>query len=263
MKRIILAATSALALGFSAPLAAQETEPAPDEMEAVMAQLAGMFPAEPLTAEEEARLPQATRIVALMIPEGSLAEMMGSMFDEMIGPIMAIEGGISSSTVAKGIGVESYMLGLTPDQSAEAAAIFDPAWAERRERETAIFPEIMANIMTVMEPSMRKAMSELYAINFTETELNDIESFFSTESGASFARKSFTMSSDPRILSATMESMPAIMGSFADMEAQMEEASADLPAVRSFAELSAEEQAEVARITGYSPDEIKFNLGIE
>ncbi len=257
MKRTILAAASALALGFSSPALAQGSDPSAAEVEAVMAQLSGMFAAEPLTEDQESRLPQATRIVSLMIPEGSLAELMGSMFDELIGPMMQIEGGASSTTVAEGIGVEPYELQLTDEQAAEAASIFDTAWAERRDREAEVFPKIMANMMGVMEPGMRKAMSELYAINFTQQELDDIEAFFTTESGASFARKSFTMSSDPRIVAATMESMPAILQSFTEMEAQMTQATADLPPVRAFADLSAAEQAQVAEITGYTTKEIK------
>ena len=46
---------------------------------------------------------QATRIIARMIPEGTLPEMMGSMFDEMLGPMMELTGGASAQTIAEGI----------------------------------------------------------------------------------------------------------------------------------------------------------------
>ncbi len=48
---------------------------------------------------------------------------------------------------------------------------------------------------------------------FDGTELNDIEAFFLTPSGSSFARdKSFAMSSDPRIIGASMDSHAADYG---------------------------------------------------
>ncbi|MEM1195410.1 MAG: DUF2059 domain-containing protein [Pseudomonadota bacterium] len=252
---------SALALANAAPAAAQEKEPGPEEMEQMVAQLAQAFPVEPLSDEQTDRLPQAQRIIAKMIPEGTLGEMMGSMFDQIMGPIMAVSGGAPSSAVGKGIGVPPGQLDLDEESAAQVASIFDPAFAERSEREAEIFPQLMTDMMTVMEPTMRKAMSELYAINFTQIELDDIEAFYNTPSGASFARKSFTMSSDPRVIAASMEALPQMMASIGDMERRMQEAVADLPEARGYFDLSEEEKARVAELTGFSQDEIENNLG--
>lgn len=263
IRRSIFAATTALAALtlVPQPLAAQERASEAEEMDQAMAMLGQMFPAEPLTAEEQARLPQAQRIVALMIPEGTLSEMMGSMFDNMLGPLLAAVDAPAKGTVTRATGISDSALDLTPEQAAQLAALFDPAYAERHEREKALFPAMMRDMMTAMEPTMRKAMSELYAIHFSNTELDGIESFFLTDIGAAYARKSFTMSSDPRIIGATMEAMPQMMGAFADLERKMAEATADLPAPRSFADLSAAEQGEVAAATGYSVDEIAAMAG--
>ena len=232
----------------------------PDEMAQAMAMFGAMFPAEPLTAEQEARLPQAQRIIGQMIPDGTLSEMMGSMFDKMLGPIMQMSGSPATTTVTTATGLTTYDLDLTPEQTEELAGLFDPAWAVRQEREMAMFPGMMAVMMDAMEPGMRKAMAELYAINFNQTELAEIEAFFLTETGASYARKSFTMSSDPRILSATMEAMPAMMETIGSLEQKLAEATADLPAKRSFADLTPAEQAKVAELTGYAVEEIEGNL---
>lgn len=271
--RVLLVSCASLTL-FAAPasLAAQdappplviaERQPAQSgqaEMDQAMAMLGAMFPVEPLTAEQEARLPQATRIIARMIPDGTMGEMMGSMFDKMLGPIMAATDAPAAATVQKGIGVSPAMIGLSDEQTAEIAALLDPAYAERHSRELAIMPALMRDMMTVMEPTMRKAMSELYSIHFSQKELDDIEAFFQTETGTAYARKSFAMSSDPRVLGATMESLPQLMGTFADMEQKMAAASADLPPKRSFEDLSRAEQSQVAKLTGYSVAEIRKQL---
>ena len=263
----------AAAAGFAAltlapqPLAAQDDAQdaaAPsaeaDEMQQAMEMLGAMFPAEPLTADQEARLPQAQRIIARMIPEGTLSEMMGSMFDKMLGPLMQMGGTAATSTVTEATGVSALDLDLEPEQVEELAGLFDPAWAVRQEREMAMFPDMMAQMMDAMEPGMRKAMAELYAINFNPTELNEIEAFFLTETGTSYARKSFTMSSDPRVISATMEAMPAMMETIGALEQTFAEATADLPSKRGFADLTAAEKAKVAELTGYAVEEIEANL---
>lgn len=265
-RRIFTASAALAALALAAqPLAAQDPAPEAsqseaDEMQQAMAMLSGMFPAEPLTPEQEARLPQAQRIIAALIPEGTLAEMMGGMFDKITGPIMGMAGPNSIGTVTQATGLSTFELDLSTEQSDELAQLFDPAWAERQRREMALMPSLMGDMMNLMEPGMRKAMSELYAINFNQAELDGIEAFFRTEIGATYARKSFTMASDPRILGASMEAMPQIMGSLAGMEQKMAEASADLPPKRSFAELSAKEKARVAELTGLSVEDIEARL---
>lgn len=254
---VLAAPLPALAQAETTPSAEQAEA---DEMQQAIAMLGAMFPAEPLSAEQEARLPQAQRIIARMIPEGTLAEMMGSMFDKMLGPVMQMGESPAIGTVSKAIGLSARELDLTAEQSEELAGIFDPAWAERQKREIAMFPGMMTDMMNAMEPGMRKAMAELYAINFSPTELAEIEAFFLTETGASYARKSFTMSSDPRIISATMDAVPAMMGTIGALEQKLSDATADLPAQRGFADLSGAEQARVAALTGYAVEDIKANL---
>jgi hypothetical protein len=261
MKRFgfLLAPLAGLSL-LSAPaaLAAQEDNPPTQaEMEQAMALFGDMFPVEPLTPEQEARLPQAQRIIARMIPDGTMAEMMGTMFDKMLGPMLAAAEAPAMDAVTKGTGIAAAGLDLTPERAAEIAVLFDPAYAERHEREKALFPALMRDMMSAMEPMMRKAMSELYAIHFSATELDGIEAFFQSDIGTSYARKSFSLASDPRVMGATMQAMPELMFLFSEMERKMVEASADLPPRRSFADLSAAEKKRVADAMGYSVAELE------
>lgn len=277
VRKILWAQLSGVMLLAATPVAAQDEDaPIPTQMSATtetdaagegeanpFAMLGAMFAAEPLTPEQEARLPQATAIIAKIIPDGSMAEMMGSMFDKFMAPMGELAKASAASRAAKGIGLSEYDLELTEDQAREIADMFDPAFEEREAREMALVPEMMKTMMTAMEPPMRKAMAELYAIHFDEAELADIDAFFSTPSGASYARKSFTMASDPRIVAATFEAMPAIMGPIGDMEARLAEATADLPPERAFAELTSAERARITALTGFSAEEIEQLLAAQ
>ena len=263
-KRTLLACVTGLALAFSAPLVAQDDQDdlaaSQAELEQAIGAMAQMFPKEPLTPEQEARLPAAQRIVALMIPEGTMGDIMGKMIDDIVRPMMQFGGAQAKSTLARNIGVSPFEIDLSDEDSAALARLFDPAWAERQEREFAVFPEMMRQMLTLMEPGLRKALSEAYAVRFTEGELADIAAFFSTETGAKYARESFAMASDPRMMGASMEALPAMMGAMGDMEAKVAQATADLPPTRAWDELSSAERERVIAATGFTDAEIRASL---
>lgn len=275
MMRKISITGAALALMVATPaLAAQDQADAMDagavdasapasadaELAAITEMFSGMFTAEPLTPEQEARLPAAQQLIAKVIPEGTMAEMMDEMFDGLLGPIMAEAPNGAATLVARQIGTVPYALELEEDKAAELAKLFDPVWAERQQREMALLPEMMKDMVTLLEPGMRKTMAELYAIRFSDGELTEIDTFFSTGTGGKYARESFLMASDPRIMASTMEALPALMGSNGDIEKRMADSVADLPPVRSFADLSPAERARVAEVTGFSVEQIEASL---
>ncbi len=270
------------ALLFTAPLSAQDaTETgvsqdaaierqdvgAPDgggdadtvEMEAAMSALRTMFPVEPLTSEQQARLPQARRIVGLIIPEGTLGEMMGGMFDKLLTPLQQIANTPTTQVKIK-LGPFDGAAELGEAEAREIMAILDPAYQQRSAIMAEQMPLMMRGMMDALEPAMRKAMADAYAIHFDGTELDDIEAFFSTPSGANYARKSFTMSSDPRIVGASMEAMPQIMEQVMAMTARMEAATADLPPEKAWADLTTGERARLRRISGLSDAELSDAL---
>ena len=246
MRKLIWVAAAALALGGAAPAIAQE-EPAEED---VFGAMMSMFAPPALTPEQEARVPAAQAIVAKILPPGTMGEMMNSMFSGVLGPLMDIGAQRSSAEAAKKLGLDPLDLELDTEQSAEVLALLDPAWKDREERTLAATKVAMTKLMTAMEPAMRDAMAQLYAMNFSEGELIDIDAFFSTPSGAAYARKSFAMASDPRMTGAVMQAMPEMMGSFAEMEADMAAAVADLPPVRTFADLDAAQLARLSELTG-------------
>lgn len=270
MMRAISGSCAGLALMLATPaLGAQDDADAaaPSGADADFAAMtemfSGLFTTEPLTPEQETRLPAAERLISKIIPAGTMGEMIDTMMGGVLGPLMAAAPSGATTTLAKQIGIEPYELDLTEEQAGELATLFDPAWEERQQREMAMVPAMMKDMVTLIEPGMRKAMSELYAIRFSSGELAEIDAFFSTDTGSKYARESFLMASDPRIMASTMEAMPALMGSIGDMDARMKQQMADLPAARSFAALTPAERAAVAAMTGLSVEEIEAGLAAQ
>lgn len=253
MRRIVATLAGVLALTVQ-PAPALAQQPPRDDMAGFAALMGGMFEAEPLTSEQQARLPAATALIERIIPPGTMGELMDGMMGGILGPLTQFGSDDPASAVAEVLGMATFDLNLTPEQAEEAALLLDPAWQERRRRQAEAMPAMMSQMMTAIEPAMKSAMAELYAIYFTEAELADIDAFFRTPSGAAYARKSFSMSADPRLAGAMMQAMPAMFEQVGAMEAQMAAATADLPARRSFDQLSKPQRARLAALTGLDED---------
>lgn len=254
MKRLVLALTPLAAFALPAPAVAQDGPG--EDVAGMMNMLGGMFPSEPLTAEEEARLPAATALVEKIVPPGTMGEMMGGMFDSMLGPLMQMGAADPVAALAETLGAESWQFDLDEEEAKAALAIIDPDWQERRRLEAEVFPQMINAMMVAMEPSVKSAMAQMYAVYFDDQELADIDAFFSTASGAAYARKSFAMSSDPRMMGAMMQVMPIVMESLGDIENQMMLATINLPNPRSFGELSAEQRKQLQVLLGLNEDEL-------
>ncbi|OYX64630.1 MAG: hypothetical protein B7Y88_11065 [Sphingomonadales bacterium 32-64-17] len=247
------------ALALPAPALGQPANP---DVTAERAEALGeMFPVEPLTPEQEARLPAATALVEKIIPPGTMGEMVTGMFDGFLSPIRAIEGNEGKPPLAKLLGVSRGQLAsVGGEAAARAATMLDPDWQLREEREAEAMPRAMNAMMSALEPAIKSAMAEMYAIHFDADELRDIDVFFSTESGAAYARKSFVMTADPRFAGVMMEAMPEMMAGVANMQAELQAATADLATPRSWYELEPAEQDKLAGMLGMSREELEASM---
>lgn len=267
MRKTIFAAAALSLTSMPAPALAQDegvknTAPSrkePSEAD-VAAMMRAMFPVEPLTAEQQARVPQAQAVIDKMMPPGTLQQVAGGMFDKMMNPLMAMAATADSSAVASELAIEDEDFAIDDADAVRVAEILDPVREERIRVVTEATQRAMGTAMTAMEPAMRKGMAEAYAATFTTGELTAIDAFFTTPEGASFARKSYSLASDPRIMGAAMEGLPAMMGQMKAMEADMQAADAKLPRRRTYADLSAAERTELAKLTGLTQDAIRDGM---
>ena len=277
IKRAIFAAPL-FALMATGPLAAQD-EDAPsaewsegDEVEAVegdptaammggMAAMFGeMFKVDPLTAEQEARMPLAEGLATQIMPDGVMAEMMQSMMSDLMGPLMDMGPSPAKMSVLTGLGGIAYEADLSDEQLEELATIIDPAWKQRAEREKQAIPNVMAEVATLMEPGIRKAIAEIFAINYETEELAELQSFFATETGSKFASQSYKMATDPRILGASFQAAPELIAKMGQIKSIMEEASEGLAEKKAFADLSAAEKSRISKLTGMTVADIEASM---
>ena len=270
MKKIGMSlALGVLSLTLSAPAMAQdielgeiegevaiddaETDGAMDEA-AVLAMMSGLFQAEPLTAEQEARLPAATAIVATMMPEGFYGELMRDMMEKTMRPMMAMFSEPDFILASRLTLDEAAIAELGDAEKKELLTMLDPAWDQRAETMVNAMVANMGGAYAAVEPPVRAGLAKAYAVRFDEAQLADISSFFATPTGGEFARQSMALFADPQVMGATMEAMPEMIGSFTEMETSMEAALESLPAERDYADLSAAQRARMADLLGVEPD---------
>lgn len=226
----------------------------------IAAAMAELFKAEPLTAEQEARLPLARQVVGAMTPEGFYADIMDEMMSGMLQPLFDMVGdeGIAEEVLEQQVGLTpEEQANLSEEARAQAVSLLDPAAKERAGAVMSATTKLMRDLSREIEAPFRDGLSRAFAVRFSDAELRDVQGFFATPSGASFARQSVALYSDPQVMGAMMSVMPKVMENVPQMMEGVERATANLPKQRSYADLSAAQRQQLARLLGMSDGELR------
>ena len=265
MKGLFRVALPALiALTAPAAVCAQEASDSVEvEADAMLGEMFGGFEAEPLSAEEEARLPSAERVASAMMPPGFYGTMMESMLDDMLGPMFA--GFLTPELILVGqLGASSEAIEVLSDEEAEELArLIDPAYDRRVEVMLNVVGSMMRDVGQTVEQPLREGYARAFAKRFDRTQLSEIETFFATPTGGTFASELMALFSDPQVMSSMMGTMPAMFEAMGDMEAVMTEAMESLPAERSYADLEAAERTRLTTALGLTDSELEAALTTE
>ncbi|MEL6486278.1 MAG: hypothetical protein AAFQ13_03920 [Pseudomonadota bacterium] len=263
MKRTIATAVSAATLCFAAPLSAQgETAPSDAEVQQELDALGGLFgdifgTADPLTAEQEARVPAAQSVVLKLFPEGTYAKMMNETLAPMMDGIMGNIVGTPAIALMELTGLPpSALSDIDEGKLAEAVALLDPNAAERNAEIGRVTLEMVSGIVAKIEPSYRAGLTRAYAVRFNETELADLDAYFATPVGSKYAGESFLIFADPQVMSAMNEIMPAMMETMPMMMGDIGALAEKYPKGRTFSQLSSQEQDQLAVLLGTTLEEL-------
>ena len=261
MKKIVNAMAAA-ALVCAVPAAAQEdlehseSAMSPGELDEFAGMMAGLFHTEPLTEEQNARLPAAQAVVGEMMPDGFYGEMMAGMMDKMLRPMLTMfsqpEFVLGARLTVDAEAIEA----LEEAEQAELTAMLDPAYQARGDAMVAVLTSRMGGMFTAMEGPMREGLSKAYAVRFDDAQLADIAAFFATPTGGEYARESMALFADPQVMQASMQALPAMMSGFGDIESAMREAMTALPAERGYDDLTEAQRKRMAELLDVDPAQL-------
>ncbi|MEC8771489.1 MAG: DUF2059 domain-containing protein [Pseudomonadota bacterium] len=261
MKKIVNAMAAA-ALVCAVPAAAQEdpehsqSAMSPGELDEFAGMMASLFQTEPLTEEQNARLPAAQAVVGEMMPDGFYGEMMAGMMDKMLRPMLTM---FSQPEFVLGarLAVDAETIeALEEAEQAELTAMLDPAYQARGDAMVAVLTSRMGGMFTAMEGPMREGLSKAYAVRFDDAQLADIAAFFATPTGGEYARESMALFADPQVMQASMQALPAMMSGFGDIESAMREAMTALPAERGYDDLTEAQRKRMAELLDVDPAQL-------
>ena len=235
-------------------MAATQFIPATNALAAAPETAAQLAESAPIAPERLA----AARITAnAVFPAGTYARMMNGTMDKMMDSIMnsmakmplkelAGVGGASEATLAK-------MSNATMQQIMD---IYDPAYRQRTQILTHTMMNEMVTLMTGFEPQIRDGLAQAYARRFDAAQLAQLNAFFATPTGKAYATDSNLMMTSPEVMSTMADIMPALMKQMPAIIEKVKTASADLPPVRTFAQLSDSDKTKLAGLLGVSREEL-------
>ncbi len=269
-KKWIAAPLGALALALTTPALAQdepvaERDAAAADRKAMSAMMAGMgevmggmFPEpEPLTAEQTARLPIAMKLVEQMIPPGTYQQLMDKMMAPMMDGIMGGMGQMPMATLLAYSNLDSEEVENLGDTTlSEIMAIVDPAFEERNAIISEATVGMIGRMMTKVEPLYKDGLGRAYASRFDKAELAEIGGFFATSVGSKYAGESILIYADPQVMGAMQQAMPLMFEELPLMMEEMADKTANLPAVRSESDLTAEDRTRLAELLGIQSSEL-------
>ena len=249
---IWLASTIALTLVAAPSLGAAQPKPTPDPSEAAVA-------SDVDTAVDPARLAAAQALVDQIAPPGFYARMMDQSLKGVMSTMMnQVIDNMSQMSLRDLVAVA----GLKPEtvtklgkgSLGEIMAIMDPSFKAR----TAAFLDEMTPMVMKMaadfEPDFRVGLTQAYARHFTQDQLNDINRFFATPTGAIYAANAMLITTDPLVLGKMTSNLPKMLQGFVQqMPEVMKRAQAKtaaLPPARRYEDLTPAERARLAELLG-------------
>lgn len=198
-----------LALAGAAPAAAQQsTEPS-------------------APVADPARFAAAQRIIDLVWPVGTFRRVMESSMQATV-----------DSSLESVLGMR---IGDNPPASAaagsadanarlrERAGAADPHFRERYRITMDVMMKDMTEILSAFEPQVRRTMASIYARRFTESELNELNLFFSTPTGRRYASEAIAMMNDPELNAAMQSFTPRLVQAMPGIAEKVKKATAHLP----------------------------------
>lgn len=170
-----------------------------------------------------ARDAAAARVVDRLWPLGTYRRMMDGTMSKMMDSMVQSMFGIKASDLGP---AGKTAEGKTLAQMAEEK---DPHFRERMKISMDVTTREMLPVIDNIEPSVREALTRIYARDYTEAQLGELDTFLQTPTGQQFGRKWMMSFADPEMIGSMAKVMPMLMQAMPGIKAKIEAATAHLP----------------------------------
>jgi hypothetical protein len=201
------------------------------------------------------RLAAARQTVDYVFPLGTYARIMNGTMDQVMDSVMQSVSKMPLKDLAGISGVDTEKLGSA--SLAEIMEIYDPAYEERMKVSTRVMMGEMTGLMTEFEPEIREGLIQAYAAKFDAKQLGELNAFFATPTGATYAADSYLIMMSPEVMAKMQAFMPKMMQQMPAIVAKVKTAAAELPKPRQYADLNKAEKSRLAKLLGISEAELE------
>jgi Uncharacterized protein conserved in bacteria (DUF2059) len=208
----------------------------------------------PVDAE---RLAAARAIVGHVFPAGTYARIMNGTMDGMMKGMLDGFGKMPMRDLATIGGLSEAKLAQIGDVSLnEVTTILDPAFHQRMDLAMHTMMREMGTMMSSFEPAMQDGLTEAYARRFTAPQLGELNQFFNTPTGNTYASESMMLFMDPAVMAKMQAFVPELMKQMPAIISKVSAATASLPKPRKPADLSPAERRRLAQLLGTTEQQL-------
>jgi hypothetical protein len=194
---------------------------------------------------------KARLIAAIILPDGTMERMMGPMMQKMMGPMMDGMTKMPIRDLLKAGGMDADQADRLGEASIEEImAIVDPNFRKRMDIVANTMMPAMGKFMSRYEPDMRDGMAEAFSYRYSAVELDQINAFLKTPTGAKFGAGFMELATDPHYLDRMLKIMPEMMQAMPEIMKPVGEEMAKLPKPRTYGQLTKKERDRLAELIG-------------
>lgn len=210
-------------------------------------------------APDAARGAIASRLAAKILPDGTYRQMFSAVFDQMGNGMMMqmLDIPLRDFAALAGEDGEQMKAKMGPGTIKEVMQIIDPVFEQRTQAMFKAMEPGFTALFTRFEPVVRDGLAVAYANKFDESQLKELEAFFSTPTGSAYASQSMTIFMDPSVMEKMMGVMPEMMKAMPEIMKPVIAEMAKFPKVKTAKELTPEERRKLAELLGLPEDKLK------
>lgn len=183
----------------------------------------------PATTVSAAREAAAVRVVDKLWPLGTYRRMMDGTMSKMMDSMMQSMFGMKASDIAPPDQKDKARKETGDKTMLELAEEKDPHFRERMKIFMDVMMTEMIPIAEKIEPGIRESLSRVYARDYSEAQLKELEAFLGTPTGTVFGQRWMMSMVDPEMIANMAKIAPTLMQAMPEIMKKVEAATAHLP----------------------------------
>lgn len=171
----------------------------------------------------------AARVVDKLWPLGTYRRMMDGTMSKMMDSMMESMFGMKASDMAPPSGQDAARQDTGDKTMLEVAEAKDPHFRERMKIFMDVMMKEMIPLVEKIEPGIRESLTRVYARDYSERQLAELDAFLGTPTGQVFGQRWMMSFVDPEMVSNMAKIAPTMMQAMPEIMKKVEAATAHLP----------------------------------